>query len=281
MDLHKIFLSDSLYTEYELSSFSEDELLNILFHNENSTINKIKTLDSYCPICEKETTLISSDITTMNFREAILHINQRGLGSESNLNSFLEECGTFERIFKCPRPNSDSNHNHVYVFRIKNSKLIKIGQSPSVADLARKEIEKYRAFNESIYKELNRAIGLSSYGIGVGSFVYLRRIIEKHVVSPILDDLLEKKEITQEDLLLSDFKKKIDLAKEYLPEFLVENKKIYSILSKGIHQLEEKECNDLFPILKTSIEIILDEKIEKQKRDIKNKLISQQLNNFK
>jgi len=52
-------------------------------------------------------------------------------------------------------------------------------------------------------------------------------------------------------------------------------------LSKGIHQLEEKECNDLFPILKTSIEIILDEKIDKHNRELKNKIIAQQLNNFK
>lgn len=281
MDLHKIFLNDSLYTEYDINSFTEEELLNILFHSENSSVNKIKTLDSYCTICEKETTLISSDITTSNFREVLLQINERHLGSESNLNTFLEECGTFERIFKCPRPNSNSTHNHIYIFRIKNSKLIKIGQSPSVSDLAKKEIEKYRAFNENIYKELNRAIGLSSYGIGVGSFVYLRRIIEKHIVSPILQNLLEREEITQDDLYQSDFKKKIDLAKNHLPEFLVENKKIYSILSKGIHQLEEKECNDLFPILKTSIEIILDEKIERQKRELKNKQIAQQLNNFK
>jgi len=115
MDLHKIFLSDSLYTEYDIDSFNEDELLNILFHNESSSVNKIKTLDSYCSICEKETTLISSDITTLNFREVQLQINERTQGSESNLNAFLEECGTFERIFKCPRPNSNSAHNHIYI----------------------------------------------------------------------------------------------------------------------------------------------------------------------
>jgi len=255
--------------------------LNILFHNENSDINKIKTLDSYCTVCKKETTFISSDITTINFRETLLQITDRGIDSVDNVFNFLEECGTFERVFKCPRPGSDSNHNHVYVFRIKDKELIKIGQSPSIADLAKKEIEKYRSFDENIYKELNRAIGLSSYGIGVGSYVYLRRIIEKNIVVPILQGLLEKGEIAQDDLFQSDFKKKIDLAKDYLPEFLVSNKKIYSILSKGIHQLEEKECNDSFPLLRTAIEIILDEKIEQQKRDEKNKLIANELNKFK
>lgn len=281
MNLHKIFLSDSLYTKYDINSFSEDELLNIIFHGENSTINKIKTLDTYCTVCQKETTFISSEITTFNFRETLLQINERAFGSVHNVLDFLEECGTFERVFKCPRPGSNSSHNHIYVFRIKDQELIKIGQSPSIADLAKKEIKKYRAFDENIYKELNRAIGLSSYGIGVGSFVYLRRIIEKNIVVPILQNLLEKQEITQDDLFQSDFKKKIDLAKDYLPEFLVSNKKIYSILSKGIHQLEEKECNESFPLLRTAIEIILDEKIEKQEREEKNKLIANELNKFK
>lgn len=76
MDLHKIFLNDSLYTEYDINSFTEEELLNIIFHSENSSVNKIKTLDSYCTICEKETTLISSDITTSNFREVLLKLTK-------------------------------------------------------------------------------------------------------------------------------------------------------------------------------------------------------------
>lgn len=281
MDLHSIFLNDSLYTEYDIKSLTDEELLSILLYNEQSNGKQIKTLDSYCPICEKHTTFISDEITTRNFIEINSMKDEQLLGVEHDINSFFENCGTFERRFKCPRPGSDGNHDHIYLFRVKNGKLIKIGQSPSLADLTKDDIEKYRSLNENIYRELNRAIGLSSHGIGVGSFVYLRRIVEKHIVAPILNELINTTRISKQEVLQADFKTKIDLAKDALPEFLVNNKKIYSILSRGIHELEEKECNELFPVLRTAIEIILDEKIDKKVREMKTKLISEELKRIK
>jgi hypothetical protein len=56
---------------------------------------------------------------------------------------------------------------------------------------------------------------------------------------------------------------------DFLPSFLTQNKGIYSILSKGIHELAEKECMDMFPYMKICIEIILDEKIEMMERQKK------------
>jgi hypothetical protein len=290
MILENIFLKDSLYRQYNLNSLTEKELLDILFYHENSGFNdKSKTLDSYCPICKKDTTFISQNTDKQIFNEVMSILQERAISSNringianddgAYLKKILEEVGTFERVFKCPRPSSDKNHDQIYVFRIKDSSLIKIGQSPAIADLERRNIEKYRNLDENIYQELNRAIGLSTHGIGVGSFVYLRRIIEKHIVIPNLQNLLDSQQITLEDFN-SDFKKKIDLAKDLIPEFLVSNKKIYSILSKGVHELEEQECLDFFPILKVSIEIILDQKIEQVERDKKNKIISQELNKF-
>jgi hypothetical protein len=62
---------------------------------------------------------------------------------------------------------------------------------------------------------------------------------------------------------------RIELLKDELPEFLVENKAMYSILSKGIHELSEEECLTAFPILKVGIEIILDVKLEAAKKEKK------------
>ncbi len=45
---------------------------------------------------------------------------------------------------------------------------------------------------------------------------------------------------------------KISLLQDHLPPFLVKNKKIYSILSLGIHELEEDECRSFFPVLRQS-----------------------------
>lgn len=282
MQIENIFLNDSLYSQYELKSLTDEEILSIIFYYEDSNYtNKLKTLDSYCSICKKETTFISKQSDKHALSETLAQISDTVIGDELNLNIILSKFGTFQRVFKCPRPQSDESHDQIFFFRVKDSKIIKVGQTPSIADLENRNINKYRELDENIYQELNRAIGLSSHGIGVGSFVYLRRIIEKHIVAPKIQDLIKNKQITVEEIYSSDFKKKIDILKDYLPPFLVDNKKIYSILSKGVHELEEQECRDFFPVLRTSIEIILDEQIEKMERDKKNKLISAEINKFK
>ncbi|MFH7010850.1 hypothetical protein ACHRV5_03205 [Flavobacterium sp. FlaQc-52] len=282
MQIENIFLKDSLYSQYDLESLSDEELLSIIFYFENSDYtDKLKTLDSYCSVCKKETTFISKESKREALYETLSQINETIIGGKLDLKTSLEKFGTFERVFKCPRPLSDESHDQIFFFRIKNSELIKVGQTPSIADLENRSIYKYRALDESIYQEFNRAIGLASHGIGVGSFVYLRRIVEKHIVAPKLQTLIEEGTNTAEEIYNADFKKKIEIAKTLLPPFLVENKKIYSILSKGVHELEEQECRDFFPVLKTSIEIILDERIEQIEREKKNRLISVELNKFK
>ena len=48
-----------------------------------------------------------------------------------------------------------------------------------------------------------------------------------------------------------------------MPNFLVENKTMYGILSVGIHSLNENDCLKYFDAVKVGIELILDEKLEK------------------
>lgn len=66
-------------------------------------------------------------------------------------------------------------------------------------------------------------------------------------------------------------KVKIKNLEGYLPKFVLEHRYIYSILSKGIHELSEQDCLNYFDLLKESIFIILDEEIrrvEEKKRKI-------------
>lgn len=73
-----------------------------------------------------------------------------------------------------------------------------------------------------------------------------------------------------EQFFKSKFDKKIETLKDYLPEALVKNKAIYGIVSKGIHELSEEECLDMFQPLLIGIELILDEVLaqkEKEKRE--------------
>lgn len=67
------------------------------------------------------------------------------------------------------------------------------------------------------------------------------------------------------------------LLKNSIPEFPVNNKTLYSILSKGIHELSEEECLDIFPVLKTAIEYILDEIKAKKELEEKKRILSEQI----
>lgn len=58
---------------------------------------------------------------------------------------------------------------------------------------------------------------------------------------------------------------RIDFLNGHLPDFLVRNRRIYSILSLGIHELDEKTCLNFFEVLRTSTIVILEE--DKKKKE--------------
>ncbi len=70
---------------------------------------------------------------------------------------------------------------------------------------------------------------------------------------------------------------KVKMLSDYLPNLMVENKKIYSIISKGIHELSEKECLKYFETMKLSIELILDEKLKEREKLEKEKSIEKEI----
>lgn len=50
---------------------------------------------------------------------------------------------------------------------------------------------------------------------------------------------------------------KISLLKDFVPQVLIDNRKVYSIISLGIHELKEEECEKYYPYLKSVIEQVL------------------------
>jgi len=59
-------------------------------------------------------------------------------------------------------------------------------------------IKKYRKIlGDSKYRELHRAIGLSAHGVGIGAFVYLRRIFEG-LVEAARDEVAKKTDWDEE-----------------------------------------------------------------------------------
>ena len=70
---------------------------------------------------------------------------------------------------------------YVYVDYDEEQKIFqKIGQYPSIASFHISQIKKYdKVLNKEKLKEFTRAIGHAANGVGIGSFVYLRRIFEQ------------------------------------------------------------------------------------------------------
>ena len=119
-------------------------------------------------------------------------------------------------------------------------------------------------------KEFTRAIGLAASGVGIGSFVYLRRIFENQIAEAF-EMALKNEDVVKNDFIRARMDEKIEMLKNYLPETLVEARSIYGILSKGIHSLTEEECLLSFDVLKQGIEMILDDKLEQKRKVEKRK----------
>jgi len=223
------------------------------------------TIDAYCIYCEKESVFDTYEHYSNEYAQWI----KWGNG--------------FERItYRCTR---DNNHEY-YTYHLKTENSIqKIGQFPSVASFQIPQAEKYRKIlGKNRYEELVRGISLKAHGVGIGSFVYLRRVF----ASLIDEALTEYKEdiaktngkFSEGEYLNLRMDERINFLKEHLPKFLVENRIIYSILSKGIHELTEEECLEYFDAVKIGIEQILDEKLLLAERIQKAKLAREGIQNI-
>lgn len=185
---------------------------------------------------------------------------------EEIFNSYLNR--RYVLTYRCTR-----NREHTILFDliVTNEKIIKIGQFPSVADLVLPEIAKYKSVLGKLYSEFSKAIGLFAHGIGIGSFVYLRRIIEKLIFDKY-EQFSDELGVPANEFNRLKFDEKIELLKNHLPAILVRNKNVYGIVSKGIHELSEDECRSMFPYIRTGIELILDDLLAEKERAEKEKL---------
>ena len=301
------FMNDS-HEEYEYNNgFDYNFIVNEIKYSEqfNRLINFMldtKNIYMYCPLCGKQMSFklfpvkLSDELknsvvetyTDFNIDEN-LSTSEHNVMSE-RIKKIISENRMFDKFINCTHDNS-----HVFKFSFLLQKqgdypnefltLTKIGQYPSINDLSTEHIKPYQKLLEVYNKEYTKALGLYSAGVGIGSFVYLRRIIEF-----LLENAFKKAEkqgvITQEEYSKEGsrnrrFDEKIKILKDYLPEFMVSNAVIYNIISKGIHELDEEECKAIFPVLQKSIELILDEEIAINQKAATIKLAQQELGKIK
>jgi len=234
-----------LYAEYVFSHANEDDevdVLSDLFWDDKFVV------DGHCFYCNKPSTFLRSAGKLSEF-DAL-----RWLKKGTRAFAHLQIC--------CTR---DKNHVMDFFFKIEEQKIYKIGQHPSLADIANDESRIYReVLKPPDSGELHRAIGLAAHGVGVGSFVYLRRVFER-LITRRFEEFKAEEGWNNADFPGKRMDEKIELLERHLPNFLVRNKKIYKILSMGIHELEEKECLQAFEMLKHSIFFIIDE--DKHKKE--------------
>jgi hypothetical protein len=263
LEAENFYFKASPYTEFAFKDEDFEDLFNLIFF--------YRKIDWFCPACGKETTFKGEP----NFEKKKVDNNLY----ESTLISFSEfskyfsisyfHNKQFELKFKCSR--DEYLHSVKFITRVDSDKIYKIGQFPSYGDLSDHKTKKFnKVLTKEKFAEFNRAIGLFSYGIGIGSIVYLRRIFEDLIYSAFNS---HAKDIGQ-DVDLKNFSRlkmdeKIELLKPFLPAFLVEHKNIYGILSQGVHKLNENECLSIFPTIRCGIELILEEKILQYEREEK------------
>jgi len=134
---------------------------------------------------------------------------------------------------------------------------------PSLEDISGADLEKYRkVLAKQHFSDLRRAGGLASHGIGIGAFVYLRRIFEKLIFDHYHQFSGKNGPIENFDSLR--MLEKVEALSSVLPETALEFKQVYSILSKGVHELDEDTCKAYFPVVKTIIISILEEDLQKK-----------------
>lgn len=267
------------YQQFSLETDeSKDNLLRVQFY--------FGPLDTYCVECKKECPFT---LTTPCLREAGVNDDRPipvefvldgrcnatggyGLGyfngslTKKHLRDGVVRNRWFLVEFACTR---NATHTIRYFFNVNNGAVEKVGQVPSISSMAIPEAHKYRkALGDARYMEFTKALGLYSHDVGIGAFVYLRRVFES---------LIEKartqatKDNTWDEAKFRTLRmeEKIKTLERHLPMFLVENRAIYSILSLGIHELTEDQCLSYFEPLRESIELILDEILSKEEQDKK------------
>lgn len=273
MTLEEFVFNIPLYQKVDKDSGYNDIITKLVSQNESITIegyNPVKKIDTTYYLYKGIGNLQEySNGYTMGYGRTLVD----GYTYSEQL---LAEDGVRSAVFKCKRYGDKIT---IIVYHSKNeSTIMKVGQYPSVATIHIGQIKQYnKLLEEPISKEFTRAVGLAANGVGIGSFVYLRRVFEKL----IMDAFNEAKESIDVDAFERQrMDEKIRTLCDYLPSFIVENNSIYGILSKGIHELSEDECLAYFDCLRTSIELILDERVDQINKKKREELVKKSISDI-
>ena len=239
----------------------------------------------YCPFCSDISIFKYSDLQLAKFKVLLVDLDHQKINHENATSAPGKLRGTLINNPDIEPSNKNitslmhsldyvctSNPNHIlnFYFHIEGNTITKIGQYPKTAVLKYPKRNRYDKLLKQYADEYKTSLQEASSGVGIGSFVYLRRIIE-FLVEEIHQQLTTKPDWDEEAYKKLDFKDKMELCnlhEQFMPsELLPYRGLIYSVLSKGVHSLEEDECIALFPSLQVIIERILEHQLDRKKSD--------------
>lgn len=266
-------LNVGLYEIIPLKQLNFEQILRVQFFSEGK-------IDTFCTKCGKDSVFDNCDelpnISSPGDPQPLIARKARSSrrivgantvfidGKPKTPQDYATSPRTFVVNLMCAREHT---HRMMFVCSIDDKGLQKIGQYPSIADLHTAQLKEYKGvLSQDQSRELSKGVGLFAHGIGIGSFVYLRRVFEQ-LIESARQKASTDKGWDDAAYAKSRMDEKILILKDRLPQFLVENRAVYGILSKGIHELSEKECLTYFPVVKDAIDHILEEQLEKKKRE--------------
>ena len=228
-------------------------------------INKPIKVELYCPICKEKRIFNCCDVTaTGYYLNHSIHDRNEALITKNN------ELLIYD--FSC-------EYNHKFKMAMETlgkGNLVKFGQFPSPMYFSKK-------INDDVTKELDEvekkyyllSIKSQENNLNIASLVYLRRVFES-----LIEKAKNKSETDFTGMRTKDIIKQ--LVKENLLNEMLKNtgyNVLYTLLSDGVHNLSEEECHEQFELLKSAIEIILEDEIYKKQLEKRKISIGNLLSN--
>lgn len=213
---------------------------------------KLKEIQAECPTCDA-----SKPFHNVGNEDLVCQISHN-----SDLRIYTLE-------FKCVTCRDSSRRFWVKAHQINETsiEMQKIGQDPQKELPRSKELSKFFKKDKEDY---NKAVICLAHGYGVAAFAYMRRIVEKNILS-LLDLIAEDesvddvvKEALQNLRKESSMADKIKVANNALPGYLKSDGvnplgAIYKILSEGVHSLPDEKCLEKANILQNCLLFMISE----------------------
>ncbi|WP_140636168.1 hypothetical protein [Methylibium rhizosphaerae] len=259
--------------------------------------------DAYCPKCGKSTTwspIVSNELEARAKQEqASAALSSHG-NSAGPIRHFW--AGDFGLRISCGRVNVHVADFHFTTTgpsprdRLEFSKgalaqldptcLVKIGQWPSLTDFQLGNLSNFdEGMSRQQRKEFVRGTNCAAHGFFVASCVYFRRVFES-VLLEARAEYMSRHNLEQWpefDRARTD--ERIALLREHLPKFMSEHPHLYSVLSLGVHELTEDQCQREVPMLRSAIELIMQDRVtevrQRRQREQVSKLLAQAIDRHK